>query len=61
MNLVGLTVEQATKELAKHGVTKVIVQNNFVHPVPNSSILVTQCKINNKTATLVVGSFKLKL
>lgn len=59
--MIGKTVEEAKQLLISQGVDKIKVVNNFEHEIEGSKHLVTACKIDGKTATLVVGSFKLDL
>ncbi len=61
MEYIGLTISQAKDKLKANGITNVIIKENFKNPMPNSTLLVVSCKINDKIATLIVGSFKLDL
>lgn len=61
MDIIGLTVLQATKKLKEQGIKKVVVTDNFIKPLPNSTLLVTSCKILDGVAHLCTGSFKLDL
>ncbi|MBQ8468739.1 MAG: hypothetical protein IJ542_03170 [Clostridia bacterium] len=57
--MIGKTIDQAKSELAKLGITEIEIINNFVREIEGSTLLVTNCKIKQKKATLTVGSFKL--
>ena len=61
MDIIGLTVKDATQKLKEQGINKVVISDNFIKPMQNSTLLVTSCKIKNKTAYICVGSFKLDM
>lgn len=61
MNLIGLTKNQATSALNSVGITDIVFVVNAKNTQPNSTLLVTSCKIINNTAHVVLGSFILDL
>lgn len=61
MDLIGKTYQQAQEALNRAGITNIKFVENFKNPLPNSTLLVTACKITNKTAQVTLGSFKLEI
>lgn len=61
MEYVGLTIAEAISKLKQAGIQNVVIKNNFVKPLENSTLLVTSCKIEKDAAVITVGSFNLNL
>ena len=59
--MIGKTLSQATKLLQNQGITQIQVIDNFTNPQTKSQLLVTSCKIQDKTAYITLGSFKLDI
>ncbi len=61
MEYIGLTQEQIEEKLLSQGIENFVYEDNFVYPLENSTKLVTNCKICDKTAHITLGYFKLKI
>ena len=59
--MIGLTLKEAEQKLKEQGITQINIIKNYERELDGSVLLVSSCKIEGKTATITLGSFKLDL